>query len=120
MLVGIDALDIERMRTLMDNSRFLTRYFTDYEIDYANQTVNKTMRLAGIYCAKEAFLKAINLGIGGGVDLKEVEVNHQKNGSPFLVLSDNAKKIINILNIKEIQISITHTHTTSTAICVCL
>lgn len=119
MFVGIDSLDIERMKSLIENEKFLNKYFTPYEIKYANSTVNRTMRLAGLYAAKEAFLKAIEIGIGGGISLIEIEINHKKNGSPYINLSDNALKVVSILKIKEIKISITHTETTSSAICIC-
>ena len=116
--VGIDSLDIVRMQRFVDNHRFLSKYFTKYEVEYCNKTVNRTMRMAGIYCAKEAFLKALGIGIGGGIPLDEIEVNHNKNGKPIIKLSDAAKRILTIMGFKEIDISITHTHTTSTAVCV--
>ena len=118
LAVGIDSLDIVRMQKFVDNERFLIKFFTEYETKYRNLTVNKTMRLAGLYCAKEAFLKALGIGIGGGIPLNEIEVNHDKNGKPYLRLSDGAKKIVNIMGYKEWQINITHTHTCSTAVCI--
>ena len=117
LAVGIDSLDIVRMQKFVDNERFLSKFFTDYEARYCNLTVNKTMRLAGLYCAKEAFLKALCIGIGGGIPLNEIEVNHDKNGKPYLKLSDSAKKVVNIMGYKEWQINITHTHTVSSAVC---
>lgn len=120
LAVGIDSLDIVRMQKFVDNERFLSKFFTEYETKYCNLTVNKTMRLAGMYCAKEAFLKALGIGIGGGIPLNEIEVNHDKNGKPFLKLGDSAKKVLTIKGYKECQINITHTHTVSTAVCVLL
>lgn len=116
--VGIDSLDIVRMQRFVDNERFLLQYFTKYEVEYCNQTVNRTMRMAGIYCAKEAFVKALGVGIGGGIALNEVEVNHGKNGKPFIKLSDSAMRMMNIMGFKEVNINITHTHSVSTAICI--
>ncbi len=118
LAVGIDSLDIVRMQKFVDNERFLSKFFTDYEVKYCNLTVNKTMRLAGLYCAKEAFVKALGIGIGGGIPLNEIEVNHDKNGKPFLKLSESAKKLVTLMGFKEWQINITHTHTVSTAVCI--
>lgn len=119
MFVGIDSLEKERFTHLANNDAFLNKVFTPYEINYANQTENKTMRLAGMYCAKEAFLKALQLGIGGGIALGEIEVNHLPSGAPLLVLTQNAKTVLQKFNITNVQISITHTKNVSTAICIC-
>ncbi len=116
--VGVDSLDIVRMQKFVENERFLSKFFTEYEVRYCNLTVNRTMRLAGLYCAKEAFLKAVGIGIGGGIPLNEIEINHTRTGKPYLKLSDAAKKVVNIMGFKEWDINITHTHTTSTAVCV--
>ena len=115
--IGIDSLDIVRMQRLVDNERFLLQYFTKYEVEYCNKTVNRTMRMAGIYCAKEAFVKALGIGIGGGIPLNDIEVKHKKNGKPFIKLTDSAMRIVNIMGFKEIDINITHTHSVSTAVC---
>jgi len=120
MFVGIDCLDNDRINKIISNEKFLNKYFTDYEINYASKTINKSMRLAGIFCAKEAFLKAIEIGITGDIPLKEIEVKHKKSGSPYLVLSNNAQKLVNSLNISEIKVSISHTGNLSLAICVLL
>jgi holo-[acyl-carrier-protein] synthase len=80
--IGIDSLDIVRIQNFVDNERFLSKYFTEYEVAYCNQTINRTMRMAGLYCAKEAFVKALGIGIGGGIPLNEIEINHDKNGKP--------------------------------------
>lgn len=118
LAVGIDSIDIVRMQNYVDNERFLNKFFTEYEVKYCNLTVNRTMRLAGLYAAKEAFLKALGIGIGGGIPLNEIEVNHDKKGKPFIKLSDSAKKMVTLMGYKEIQMNITHTHTVSTAVCV--
>lgn len=115
--IGIDSLDIVRMQRVVDNERFLNKYFTDYEVEYCNKTVNRTMRMAGLYCAKEAFLKALGIGIGGGIPLNEIEISHNKNGKPFIKLTEAAKRIVNIMGFKEIDVSITHTHKVSSAVC---
>lgn len=118
LAVGIDSLDIVRMQKYVDNRKFLNKFFTPYEIEYCNLTVNKTMRMAGLYCAKEAFVKALGIGLGGGIPLNEIEIKHDKKGKPFLNLSPLAKKKVLILGYTEWDVSITHTHTCSTAVCV--
>ncbi len=118
LAVGIDSIDIVRMQKYVDNQKFLDKFFTKYEVDYCNLTVSRTMRMAGLFSAKEAFLKALGVGIGGGIPLNEIEIYHDKQGKPFIRLTNNAKKIVTLMGYKDYQISITHTNTVSTAICV--
>jgi len=75
MLVGIDVLDVVRMEKFVQNEHFLEKYFTEYEIEYVNKNNRMTQSLAGIYSAKEAFLKALGIGIGGGIKLNEPAVD---------------------------------------------
>lgn len=116
MLVGIDACEKKRFKKLINNKAFLERYFTEYEVSYANDVVYKELRLAGIYSAKEAFLKAVGLGVGREISLKDIEVKHNDLGKPYLNLTTNAKNYLQKLNITQVEVSITHTSTTSIAV----
>lgn len=118
MLVGIDVLDVMRMEKFVQNEQFLDKYFTSYEAMYVSQTNRKTLTLAGIYAAKEAFLKALGIGIFGGIALNEIEVNHYENGKPYIKLSENAKLIVTSAGIKDIQMNISHTDEIAIAVCV--
>ena len=71
-----------------------------------------------MFCAKESLLKALGIGIKNGIQLNEIEVNHDENGKPYYNLSENAKKILNDFDISEIDLSISHTDSIATAICV--
>ncbi len=119
MLVGIDVLDVVRMEKFIQNEHFLDKYFTNYEIQYVSKNNRQTLSLAGIFSAKEAFLKAIGLGIGGGINLNEIEINHRDSGKPYIkIVSPKAQIVLNTLNIKDIEISISHTDEICTAVCV--
>jgi len=120
MFVGIDIVDNVRAEKLINNKAFLNKYFTESEINYVNDTVNRVMRLAGIFACKEAFVKALEVGVGAGVNLKEVEVCHKESGAPYLELHGSAKQLAMELGLAEIKISISHTDNISTAVCVCL
>lgn len=118
MLIGIDSLESVRVETLINNNSFLSKCFTPYEANYLSTRTSKTLSLAGLFCAKEAFLKALGVGVFNGIDLNEIEVRHEETGKPFLSLSDNAKKIMMMKGASNSEISITHTHTISTAVCI--
>lgn len=118
MLVGIDNLDIVRMEKFTQNQRNLGKIFTPYEAMYISKTNRSTQRMAGIFCAKEAFLKALGVGVRNGIDFSEIEVKHEPSGKPYLVVSDKVKILMFTKGVKEIQISIAHTDDICTAICV--
>ena len=119
MLVGIDVLDVVRMEKFVQNEHFLEKYFTPYEIEYVQKTNRQTLSLAGLFAAKEAFLKALGIGIGGGIDLNDIEINHDANGKPYLnVLSKKSKIMLTAMSVEEIAISISHADEIATAICI--
>lgn len=119
MLVGIDVLDVVRMEKFVQNEHFLEKYFTPYEIEYVSKNYRQTLSLAGIYAAKEAFLKALGIGIGGGINLNDIEINHEPTGKPYLkVLSSKSQIMLKTMNVEDIQISISHSDEMATAICI--
>ncbi len=118
MMVGIDVMDVARMEKLADKPEHIKRIYTPYEIGYINKTNSRTQRMAGIFCAKEAFLKALGIGVRNGIDLLEVEVRHEESGKPYLQLSDKVRIKLATKNAKNVAISISHTSEISTAICV--
>lgn len=118
MLVGIDVLDVVRMEKFVQNEHFLEKYFTPYEIEYVSNNNRQTLSLAGIFSAKEAFLKALGIGIGGGINLSDIEIKHYDSGKPYLqVLSSKGQIMLKTMNVVDIQISISHSDEMATAIC---
>ncbi len=119
MKVGIDILDVVRMEKFVQNEHFLDKYFTEYEIAYVSRNRRTTQSLAGIYSAKEAFLKALGIGIGGGIALSEIEVRHYENGKPYLgVTTSKANILLKTMGVDEIEINISHTDEICTAVCI--
>ena len=111
MRVGIDIIEQARFEKI--KSSHLEKIFTPQELDYAF-SANIPMRLAGIYACKEAFVKALGVGIAS-VGLRNIEVGHLPSGKPILLLSDQLKQTYNIT---DLDVSISHTNTMATAICV--
>ena len=116
MKVGIDILEVERINKI--KASHLSQIFTENEINYANLTSSKEQRLAGIFCAKEAFLKALGIGVRNGIDLTEIEICHNDNGSPIYKVSLKVEDVLKSLNIVEFELSISHTDNLATAICI--
>lgn len=119
MKIGIDILDVVRMEKFVQNEHFLEKYFTEYEIAYVSKTRRTTQSLAGIYSAKEAFLKALGIGIGGGIALNEIEIRHDKTGKPYInLVSSKANILTKTMGVEEIEMNISHTDEICTAVCI--
>jgi holo-[acyl-carrier protein] synthase len=97
-------------------SKFLQRVFSAGEINYCEKHAQASINYGARFAAKESFLKALGIGLGMGVKLKEIEVVHDKNGKPDLFLQGEAKVQIEKRNIEKIHLSLTHTRSYATAI----
>lgn len=117
--VGVDSVEIERMKSFVVADEKLGKVFSSAEQQYCQRKSNPLASFAGIFTAKEAFLKALKIGIGGKIELKDIIVLHSNTGSPLIELSQNAKNVVLAMGIKGWDISITHTKSVATAVCIC-
>ena len=118
MEIGLDNELIERFEKMDKLDSFLKKYFTENEIKYIYTKVKKFETIAGIYCGKEAFLKATKLGIGTKeIMLKDVEILHEENGAPYIFVNEKIEKLLQKLGAKQIKISTTHTKIQATSVC---
>ena len=113
--VGFDLCEIARMEKLVEDERFLNRFFTEQEVAFIrSKGRNKAQTMAGIFAAKEALTKA--LGTGLIFDLREIEVRHTETGQPCYVLSgEAAEKAGN----DRFLLSISHDGGMAGAVCIC-
>ena len=93
---GIDIVHIPRIAELMQNKAAVNKTFHKSELK-----TNSPEHLAGIFAAKEAVMKALDLKAGSW---KKIEISHLPSGKPFVKLysSLNQKKI------ESCDISISH------------
>jgi phosphopantetheine--protein transferase-like protein len=114
-MIGIDIQDVDRFESYIGTDK-MRRIFSRRELDYISKKDNRLETVAGIFCAKEAFFKAIGTGINGLNRLLEVEVGHLRSGSPYYVLSPEIIKQYN-LSTSRIDLSISHTKKIAIAVC---
>jgi holo-[acyl-carrier protein] synthase len=87
--IGTDIVDVARIKHSHDEygDRFLTRVFTQTEIDYSNHFgEHKYLHLAARFAAKEAFSKAIGTGMRQGMAFKLVGIRNESSGLPHIEL----------------------------------
>lgn len=105
--IGIDLVEIGRIRKSLQNRRFFHRVFGPLEQQELLGKRNPLSSAAACFAAKEAFSKALGTGIRG-FSLEEVQLLHDPLGKPYLQLNGNAAALA-----REKQlvfcISITHT-----------
>lgn len=83
--IGIDSIEIERVKKAMEREAFLQRVFTENERAYLAEKGLAAQSAAGMFCAKEAVLKTMRMGITDG-PLKDIEVLHEAGGAPYVKL----------------------------------
>ena len=102
--VGADILEISRMRRLLENDDCMRRVFSAREREYiASKCTAAAQSAAGIFCAKEAFIKAT--GVTGLSMLRKIEVLHTPSGAPYFSVPDDMRCA---LGARVLALSISH------------
>jgi holo-[acyl-carrier protein] synthase len=116
--IGIDLVENERLEKIIAKwgATFLQRVFSDGEIEYCGRHAQSSLHYGARFAAKESFLKALGIGLGMGVKLREIEVVHNKDGKPDLALRGEAAVQIKKRDIAKVHLSLTHTKDYATAI----
>ncbi|MFM7054753.1 MAG: holo-ACP synthase [Bacteroidota bacterium] len=114
--IGTDLVDVSRIEKLvLESDGFKERVFSEDEISYCESGKNRFERYAARFAAKEAFAKALGVGIFGGIPMNAVSVIHGKNQKPELHLDPNFASRIPILEGAKVLLSISHDSTHSIA-----
>ena len=122
---GVDIVRIDRFKNMQDKARFMKRVFSVKEQEYLAS--KETQSMAGLFAAKEAIAKALGTGFSGFFPC-DIEILHDKNGKPFVILHGKPQEIADSLEIKKgdytqspsylIHISISHSQTDAIAFAV--
>ncbi len=107
-MIGVDIVEIDRIKELVADEEFLNRVYTKAEIAYCRQAKSKTVisaRLSTRFAAKEAVFKAIEpLKV---LRWKEIEVINEESGKPVLHFHGDTKTLVDELGLK-VDISLSH------------
>ena len=107
--IGVDIIEIKRIRNIIDKygNRFKKKCFHKNEIFRSENKLNSVESYAKRYAAKEACAKALGTGLARGVFWKDIEVDNNKYGKPYIKLHGRAKEIFKNMNKKSnIQIEV--------------
>lgn len=105
---GVDLVSIRRMEKviLKWEDRFVKRVFTDREAHTCRHRPAPHAAFALRFAAKEAFSKALGLGMRGGLRWRNIEVFNEPSGKPVLRLFDTAADICREKGISGIHLSL--------------
>ncbi len=104
MRIGIDIVEVDRLRMKLENNpRLKNRFFTREEIEYCQRFSDPWPHLAGTFAAKEAVIKALGRNPGW----KKIEIIRKEDGSPVVHLHGNPLPS---------TLSISHTSRTAVAV----
>lgn len=86
--IGVDCTQIERIEKSIQQSHFVQRVFSAEEQALLAQRSGKRAAetAAGCFAAKEAFLKAAGVGLGGFA-LSDIAVLRHESGQPYYKLA---------------------------------
>ena len=106
--IGIDAVQISRMKKWEINNDLLERYFDTRELDYIRERgKGMTRSLAAHFAAKEAFGKALGTGFAG-IELRDIMVLNRKDERPVLHVEGSALEAMKKAGAGTAHLSLTH------------
>jgi holo-[acyl-carrier protein] synthase len=114
--VGVDLIEIERIRSALERPRFRERCFTAEEREYCDSRPNPAQHYAARFAGKEAVGKALGFGVARAWAWQEVEIAGRPK--PRVRLSGRIEVLAERIGAGEIDLSMTHSRELATAVCV--
>jgi len=113
--IGIDIIEIDRIKKAIEkNDRFLTRIYTENEIEMFKDKGMRVESIAGNFAAKEAVSKVLGSGVSG-FKWTDIEILRETDGKPYVILHRGALKRAQDMSIGKIEVSISHHKTSAVA-----
>ena len=114
--LGIDFVNVSRMRHWVEVDGIIVRYFHRNEVEAAfSRGSSSVLSLAARFAAKEAFGKALGTGLRG-IQLTDIEVKNNHNGKPEIVLHETALEAFMEMGGAGIHLSLSHEEEAAVAV----
>src|SRR3977135_4420197 len=107
---GTDIVECLRIARMIERhgELFISRVYTDAEIEYCSTRKAATQHYAGRWAAKEAVLKALGPGWRRGISWRDIEVLNNRQGAPIVSLHAGAREVCEKAGIRKMHLSISH------------
>lgn len=108
--VGVDLVEHERVKNVMERheGRFARKLFTDEERAYCEARAMPHIHYAARFAAKEAFLKAVGLGMSNGMRWRDCGIVNNPLGQPDLAIIGNGLKRCHEMGVTHSFVSLSH------------
>ncbi|HEY7692218.1 MAG TPA: holo-ACP synthase [Gaiellaceae bacterium] len=117
MTVGVDLIEIERIRRALDRyPTFRERCFTEAERTYCESRPNPAQHYAARFAGKEAVGKAIGFGVARAFAWRDVEIVGRPK--PDVQLSGRVAAWAERVGAGSLDLSMTHSRELAAAVCV--
>jgi len=118
--IGVDIVKVDRIGQAVERwgDRFLKRIFTAAEIERCQQRARPEQCLALRFAAKEAFAKALGLGMRKGLRWRDIEVVHDDLGKPDLLLHNQAQRLLEAVEASRTWLSLSDERESALAVVV--
>ena len=118
--IGVDIVKVDRIERAVERwgYRFLKRIFTAAEIERCQRRARPAQCLALRFAAKEAFAKALGLGMRKGLRWRDIEVVHDHLGKPDLLLHNQAQRLLEAVEARKTWLSLSDERESALAVVV--
>lgn len=118
--IGVDIVKVDRIEKAVERwgHRFLKRIFTAAEIERCQKRARPAQCLALRFAAKEAFAKALGLGMRKGLRWRDIEVVHDNFGKPDLLLHNQAQRLLETMEASRTWLSLSDERESALAVVV--
>lgn len=107
--IGIDLVEIHRMKKAIERPLFVQRIFTPAEQAYCDSRGRQNAAsYAARFAAKEAVMKALGTGLSGGGTWQDIEVLPDEQGKPVMTLSGYFGQLSRKMDVTRIHVSLSH------------
>ncbi|GBE87869.1 fatty acid synthase [Sparassis crispa] len=112
--VGVDQELISAVPS--SNPTFVSRNFTDAEIEYCRSQPSPAASFAARWVGKEAVFKSLGVSSkGAAAPMKDIEILKDDSGVPTVILRGDAKSAAEAKGITRVHLSLSHSETVAVA-----
>ena len=115
--IGVDLVDAQAFATReAGREDALAEVFTDAELTYCRSQRRPWAHLAARLAAKEALLKALQTGLSGLMNWRDIEVVRDPAGAPRLIVRGAVADALHGKRLSVASVSLSHTATHAIAV----
>lgn len=103
--IGVDVIEVSRIKKALTRKGFSERVFTEIERDYCESKSNPFPHYSARFAAKESVAKALEVG---KPRWQEIEIMGSESGKPVVKFYEVTERLVESRNVA-IELSISHT-----------